>query len=179
MAAGDDIGGKARIFIENPSGDQRVLVPTIHTDEIGSDTPGVRPRLDVVQGRGAKTAQTTNPTPATTRPYRPVPAHRVPQNGFVIVSFQADTKAEQIDSDHANAEMKIGVVKRDLTQIGTNLEFRVDELDQGDSRRDTDRVADDATLTTTDFTEISAWKIPTGQEVMVHGDSKVQPVEAA
>lgn len=165
MAAAEE-PGQLRFYMENAFGDKTILLHSIRTEPLSTTTIASRARLDV----NARRPQALAPTPMNGRPVHWLPNHVIPAEGFLVLAHKSDA-ADTLDSDDALAKTNISIVVRDITQAGTGLEFRQRTLDKAD--RNTTRVADDAVLSTTAFVDIYAFKVPTGQEWMMHGEHEV------
>lgn len=166
MAAAEE-AGLLRFYVESALGDREVLVDSVRTEPLSTTTIASRTRVDVA---GSMVAQGISPTPSTGRPVLHINKHIITSNGYLVVAHKSDA-ADILDSDDALAKCNISIVARDLTKVGTPQEFRLRQLSKAD--RDQTRVTDDPTLSTSSFVDVYAFKVPTGQEWMMHGEHEL------
>lgn len=157
------------IVSEDASGLNRttVLAPT-RTANLSASIANGRPFLSC---RSSAAAQQVNPEPTTGRVILPVQKKWTPQGGHIIVTHKADAADTEDTSD---STYNIGVVVRNLSvPLGQVGDFYAKTLTQTSPEKNTGRVADDTAFTTAGHSDRIAYKVPTGQEMLVHGDSEI------
>lgn len=160
--------GLIRFYSESSVGDRTILIDGIRSELISSNTAiASRHRLDIPD---SMIAQRKSPTPSTGRPVTPVQFKVIPQNGRLVIAHKSD--AADI-ADTSDFTVNLSVVARDLTiPVSQPGAFRLKPLTLAD--RDTDRVADDPSFSTTAYVDVLAFKVPTGQEwIGPHGEQSL------
>lgn len=161
--------GEVSIVVEDASGNNRttVLAP-IRTSVLSATIANGRPIFGVMDSAAA---QRVAPTPALNRVRRPLMKKWCPQGGHIIVTHKSDAADTEDTSD---STYNLDVVVRNLAvPLGQKGDFYAKTLTQTSTEKNTSRVADDSAFTTAGHSDRIAYKVPTGMEMLVHGEIEV------
>lgn len=167
MAASNE-PGVIRPVVESAAGQQSILHGGLRSELLSDSTIASRVRLDCAT---SGVAQALSPTPTSGRPVQGLVQRDIQANGYLIIQVKPDA-TDGIDSDDALAKCNVSVVVRDHTvPMGQPGDYFVKQLTIAD--RDTDRVADDGTLTAGAWNDAYAFKVPSGQSWLMHGEHEI------